>query len=253
MISAPRPAANGLLASLPPDVQQRIYHLGIRVALEKSAILIETGAQHADVYFPCSGLLSLQTMTQDGSSVEVAMVGREGATPPLAAISSTPAAYTTVVTVAGEALRIPADALQAECDAHPALQRALIQQWHALMSEIACGSACHRFHTARQRLARWLLMASDRIHSSRVELTQEQLADVLGLRRPRVTVANLALQDAGAITSRHGRIRILDRACLQTVSCECYPQEVASTDTHAQTLRFSGESITLRSKRPCVP
>ena len=225
MIATPRPAVNRLLASLPPDVLQRINGLGSRVVLEKSAVLIETGAHHTDVYFPSSGLLSLQTMTQDGSSVEVAMVGREGVTP-LAAISGTPAAYTTVVTVAGEALRVSADALQAECEGHPALQRALIQRWHATMSEIACGSACHRFHTAQQRLARWLLMASDRIQSSRVELTQEQLAEVLGLQRTRVTVANVALQDAGAITSRHGRIRILDRACLQTVSCECYPQEV---------------------------
>lgn len=213
---------NRLLASLPSDLQQRVISAGSRVALHKSAVLIEAGAPHAHVYFPCSGLVSLQTITHDGNSVEVAMIGREGVTPPLAAIAGTAAAYTAVVTVAGEALRLPAEALHVDCNRHPALQRALWKQSHAVLSEIALGSACHCFHTARQRLARWLLTASDRIQSSRIELTHEQLAEVLGLQRTRVTVANVALQDAGAITSRHGRIQVIDRARLRSVSCECY-------------------------------
>jgi len=217
-----RPSVNRLLASLPADLQQGINAVGSRVALEKSAVLIETGAQHTHVYFPCSGLLSLQTMTQDGNSVEVAMVGREGVTPPLPAIAGASAACTTTVTVAGVALRLRADALQAECDRYPALQRAVWKHWNSVLSEIALGSACHCFHTARQRLARWLLTASDRIQSSHLELTHEQLADVLGLQRTGVSVANVALQDAGAISSRHGRIRIIDRARLLAVSCECY-------------------------------
>lgn len=160
--------------------------------LDKSAVLIEAGASHTHAYFPCSGLLSLQTITHDGNSVEVAMIGREGMAPPLGAAEGAPAAYTTVVTVGGEALRLPADAL----------------------------------HTARQRLARWLLTASDRVQSSRIELTHEQLAEVLGLQRTRVTVANVALQDAGAIASRHGRIQVVDRARLQLLSCECYTRSV---------------------------
>src|SRR5215471_17608362 len=223
--AALRPAVNRLLASLPPGLQQRLHGLGSRVTLEKSAVLIEAGAPQTDLYFPCSGLLSLRAMTQDGNSVELMMLGREGVTPPVAVIASPPAAYTTRVTVAGEALRLRADVLQAECDRYPVLQRALIQQWHAMLTEIALGSACHRFHTARQRLACWLLMASERIQSSRIELTQEQLGEVLGLQRQGVTVAHVALKDAGAITSRHGRIRIADRARLQAVSCECYAQK----------------------------
>jgi CRP-like cAMP-binding protein len=222
MPASPRPAGNRLLASLPVDVQQRLNSAGSRVVLEKSAVLIEAGAPHTHVYFPGSGLLSLQTVTHDGYSVEVAMIGREGVTPSLAAIAGTPAAYTTVVTVAGEALRFPASALQADCTRHPALQRAVWKQWHAVLGEIALGSACHCFHTARQRLARWLLTASDRIQSSCIELTHEQLAEVLGLQRTRVTVANVALQDAGAIVSRHGRIQVIDRSRLERVSCECY-------------------------------
>jgi len=225
LASAPaRPNVNGVLAALPADVQQRLTAVGARVPLQKSAVLIEAGARQAQVYFPCSGLLSLQTMTQGGNSIEVAMIGRDGLAA-LPFLGGTTAAYTTVVTVAGEALRLAADAVQAECERNAPLQRALIQRWHGMMVEIASGSACHRFHTARQRLARWLLMASDKIQSSRIELTQEQLAEILGLQRTGVTVANVALQDAGAITSRHGRIRIVDRARLQTASCECYRAE----------------------------
>ena len=216
-----RPNVNALLAALPADVQQRLTALGARVPLQKSAVLIEAGAEQTHVYFPCSGLLSLQTTTQDGNSVEVAMIGREGLAA-LPFLGCATAAYTNVVTVAGEALRLRADVAQAECERNAALQRALIQRWHGMIGEIANGSACHRFHTARQRLARWLLMASDKIQSSRIELTQEQLAEILGLQRTGVTVANVALQDAGAITSRHGRIRIVDRVRLQTAACECY-------------------------------
>lgn len=222
--SAPRAApqsGNRLLASLPADVQQRVQAISTRVALEKAAVLVDAGAAQTHVYFPCSGLLSLQTMTQDGNSVEVVMVSREGvATLPFTA--DTTAAYATVVTAAGEALRVRADALQTECDRTPTLQRALMRHWNRMMSEIANGSACNRFHTARQRLARWLLTASERIQSSHLELTQEELAQILGLQRTGVTVASVALQDAGAIAARHGRIRILDRSRLQHASCECY-------------------------------
>jgi CRP-like cAMP-binding protein len=218
---ASRPLVNRVLASMPADVQQRLISLGARAPIQKSAVLAEAGVVQTHVYFPDSGLLSLQTMTQDGYSVEVTMVGREGFSA-LPVTSGSPAAYTTVVTVPGDALRLQAAALEAECERCPPLQRLLMQGWHSVTSEIASGSACHRFHSSRQRLARWLLAASDRIQSSRLELTHEQLGAVLGLQRTRVTTANIVLQDAGAIASRHGRIRILDRARLRDLSCECY-------------------------------
>lgn len=219
--AAPRPLINRVLASMPAEMQQRLITLGARAPIEKSAVLAEAGAVQTHVYFPDHGLLSLQTMTQDGYSVEVAMVGSEGLSA-LPVTGGSPAAYTTVVTVPGEALRLQADALAAESERYPPLQRLLMQRWHTVTGEIASGSACHRFHSSRQRLARWLLAASDRIQSSRIELTHEQLGEVLGLQRTRVTTANIVLQDAGAIASRHGRIRILDRARLRDLSCECY-------------------------------
>jgi CRP-like cAMP-binding protein len=220
---AARPSAtNTLLAQLPRDVQQRLLSHGTRVPLNKEAVLTEAGMPVAWVFLPCSGLVSLQTMTQDGETVEVAMVGHEGvAGLPLAAASAV-APHTAVVVIPGEAHRLRADAVQTEFERSAPLQRALIQYWHVLMTEIAQGSACHRFHTARQRLARWLLSASDRTQSVRIELTQERLAQALGLQRTGVTVASVALQDAGAIKSRHGRITIIDRRRTETMACECY-------------------------------
>lgn len=212
---------NRVLAALSAELQQRLVGLATPLTLEKGAVLVEAGSEQTHVYFPCSGLLSLQTMTQDGNSVEVAMVGREGVAP-LPFIADSTAVYTTLVTVPGDALRLRADALQAECERTPHLQRVLMQCWHAMISEIATGSACHRFHSARQRLACWLLRTSERVQSSEIELTQEQLAGILGLQRTGVTVANVALQDYGAITSRHGRIRIIDRTRLQRASCDCH-------------------------------
>ena len=179
-------------------------------------------------------------MTQDGNSVEVSMVGREGVAT-LPCIGDATAAYATIVTAPGDALRLRADALQSECERTPVLQRALAQHWHLMMSEIANGSACHRFHTARQRLARWLLTASARIQSSHIELTQEQLAGILGLQRTGVTVASVALQDAGAITARHGRIRIIDRSRLQHAACECASPVTSASESLMPAVRNPSE------------
>ena len=220
--SGSRPAVNNLLARLPRDVQQRLQSHCTRVTLETEALLTEAGSSLSWVYLPCRGLVSLQTMTQNGETVEVAMVGNEGIVGLPFATESTLAPHTAIVLIPGESLRMRADALQAEFERSTPLQRALVQYWTVLMTEIAQGSACHRFHTARQRLARWLLAASDRTQTARIELTQERLAQVLGIQRTWVTVASVALQDAGAIKSRHGRITIIDRRRLESLTCECY-------------------------------
>jgi CRP-like cAMP-binding protein len=211
---------NLLLASLTADVQRRLTDIGSLVPLDKSAVLVTAGTSQTHVYFPFNGLLSLRTVTPGGRSVEVAMLGREGvAALPLTGRAA--AGYTMVVTVSGMALRLSADALQAEFDRNPSFQRAMIRHWTRLMGEIANGSACHLFHTPRQRLAHWLLAASVRTQSSRIELTQEQLGAILGMPRTCVTIASVTLQNAGAITARYGRIRIVDRARLRNKSCEC--------------------------------
>ncbi len=219
---AATPQTNKLMSRLPRDAQQRFLSHGTRVPLHAQELLSETGTPVKWIYLPCSGVVSLQTMTENAESVEVAMVGSEGLVGLPIASSSDLSPHTAVVVISGEALRLrPAD-LQAEFEHNPAVQRVLINYWHALMTDIAQGSACHRFHMARQRLARWLLCASDRTQSARIQMTQERLGQALGLQRTGVTAASIALQDAGAIKSRHGRITIIDRRHIESLACECY-------------------------------
>ena len=210
------------LSRLPPDTYQRIVSQTTRVPLAKEEHLYETGMPLTWSYLPCSGLVSLQTTTLEGGSVEVAMIGSEGMVGVPAPSVSAAAPQTAVVVLPGEALRLRSDILQRELERDAALQRALIAYSYALIAEIAQGSVCHRFHTARQRLARWLLAASDRTQSQRILMTQERLGQALGLQRTGVTPASVALQDAGAIKSRHGRITITDRRRLEAIACECY-------------------------------
>jgi CRP-like cAMP-binding protein len=225
--SAPQTAAqelpsNRLLTRLPSETRQRLVALATRVPLERDAELAQAGASSPWTYHPLSGLVSLQMMTEEGDTIEVAMIGREGLVGfPLAALNL-PSPHTAVVMLRGEALRLKTDAIHAEFERITELQRAMLHHWQTLMSEMAQRSACHRFHTTRQRLARWLLEASDRIHNATIEMTQERLATALGIQRTGVTTASVSLQDLGAIKSRHGRITLLDRRRLQELSCECY-------------------------------
>ena len=216
------PRTNTLLSRLPKDAQQRLLSHCTRVPLDKHELLSETGTPVKWAYLPCSGVVSLQTMTEDAESVEVAMVGSEGLVGLPMASTSDLCPHTAVVVIPGDALRLRPDVLQAEFERNPALQRVLVHYWHALITDIAQGSVCHRFHTARQRLARWLLSASDRTQSARIQMTQERLGQALGLQRTGVTAASVALQDAGAIKSRHGLITILDRRRIESMACECY-------------------------------
>lgn len=211
----------GLMARLPLETQQRLVSQCTRVTLTKGQLLTEAGAELTWSYLLSSGLVSLQTMTEDGDSVEVAMIGSEGIVGlPLGATS--PILHTAIVVIPGDAFRVRADVLQREFESDATVRRAMIQYWHELTMLIAQGSVCHRFHTARQRLASWLLAAADRTQSLRIQMTQERLGDALGLQRTGVTAASIALQDAGAIKARHGRITIVDRGRVEAMACECY-------------------------------
>jgi CRP-like cAMP-binding protein len=210
------------LTRLPPESQHRIISQSSVVPLEKEERLLEAGAVLTWSYLPCTGLVSLQTMTEEGETVEVAMIGNEGVVGLPVGATSLANPHTAIVILPGEALRVRADILDKEFGRDPALQRAFIQYWHELTILIAQGSVCHRFHTARQRLASWLLSASNRTQSSRIHMTQERLGEALGLQRTGVTAASIALQDAGAIKARHGRITIVDRRKVEAIACECH-------------------------------
>ncbi len=219
---APSASTNTLLGLMPPESRRSLLTQGTRIALKKNDTLSEAGAISGSIYFPCSGLVSLQTMTEAGDSIEIAMVGSDGLIGNVVSPANSTAPYSAVVSIAGEAIRVRRESLVADFERSGPARRVLLDYSYRFLAELAQGSACHRFHTARQRLARWLLVAADRTGSTRIEMTQEELAHRLGLQRTRVTTANLGLQDLGAIRARHGRITIADRRRLALAACACY-------------------------------
>jgi CRP-like cAMP-binding protein len=185
-------------------------------------MLQEAGSPIEVVLFPTSCVLSLQTLTEDGAMVEVAMIGREGVIGFPGGYDAPESPYAVAVQFAGQALRLRPDVLRGEFDHSPAVRHVMVGYWQALLAEVARGSACHCFHTAQQRLSRWLLTASDRTQSRAVDMTHEEFASILGLPRTRITASALALKDGGAIRYRHGHVTILDRSQLERTACECY-------------------------------
>lgn len=185
-------------------------------------MLIEANEPLRHVHFPVSGVVSLVIATVSGATVEVAMVGHEGVIglPVLFGAASTP--ITAVVQVPGEALRLSAQAFRAEVEAYGPLVRRLHSYAEALLFQVAQSTACASHHSVRQRCARWLLTARDRVGDDAFAITQEALAQMLGVRRASVSAAAARLQRQGLIRYRRGMVTIVDRAVLEQAACECY-------------------------------
>lgn len=212
---------NQLLASLPAEVVRRLTPRFEPVPLMKGQSLYEIGDRVTYAVFPTSGLISMSGATADGGMVEILSVANDGLLGlPLQPHSEAPHAVR--VLVAGRAIRISSRFLISECHRHEALQRLILDWAHRLLCETSQAVVCHRFHRILERLCRWLLTATDRLHTDRLALTQEELAQALGSPRTVVTTAAVALHDAGAIKYRHGRITILNRRRLELSACECY-------------------------------
>ena len=213
---------NRILSALPSHEFARIQpHLGT-VHLEKGKLVYITGDLIQYVYFPVNGLLSLLSATETGSTVEVAMVGNEGIVGLPAVLKKGMISYEVSVQVPVDAFRIKAELLQQEFDRGERLQEYMLGYTHTLIGQIAQLSICNRFHTIEKALSRWLLMAGSRVNTNTLSLTQENIANVLGVPRTGVTMAARALQNAGLIRYSRGNIVILDLAGLEANSCECY-------------------------------
>ena len=213
---------NRLLQMLPATEYERLLSQTETVCLPVKTVLYEAGEPITHVYFPQSGVISLVNVMSDGGVVEVGTVGNEGmAGLPvfLGAASSPTKAFSQVE---GSAKRIEAPAFRHAIDEREELRTVLQRYTQALMSQMAQSVACNRLHTVEERLARWLLMTHDRAGTDQLALTQEFLSDMLGVRRAGVTVAAGALQKAGLISYRRGKITVLDRLGLEEASCECY-------------------------------
>jgi CRP-like cAMP-binding protein len=213
---------NRLLAGLPPeDLAQLIAHLE-PVALPKKQILYEVGAPLEHIYFIEEGLASVLTTMEDGASSEVGMVGPEGLVGVSALLGGRVSAQHVVMQLPGRGHHIKAKHCKSVFDQSPGVRQVVLRFIEDLLNLSAQTAGCNRLHSVEQRSARWLLMASDRIASDLLPLTQEFLAAMLGVRRSGVSEAASELQRSGLIRYRRGEITIIDRAGLEKTACECY-------------------------------
>ena len=227
---------NALLSTVPGPVAQRLLASHQRRTLPRRTVLHDAGDRFEYAYFPLDGMLSLLSMTEDGETVEVMSVGREGMIGLPILLPSADVSYSVYVQLPTEVIQVRATVLRAELKASPVLQEIFLGYVHALLQSMSQLAVCHRFHSARQRLARWLLAARDHADSNTLELTQEVIAQSLGIPRTGVTAIAVELQDAGAIRCRHGRVTILNRAPLEAMACECdrFARYAATADVAAR-------------------
>ena len=219
----PTDNANLLLAALPGDEYKRILPSLDLVPLKLKTLLHRPGDPIEHVYFPGGGFCSVLTVLKDGGMVEVATIGREGVVGASAALDGNPVPSISMVQGESDACyRMKADVFRREMERRGAFYELMTHYAQALVGFIMQSTACNAVHSVEQRLARWLLMARDRMGSDEFPLTQEFVAMMLGASRPTVTIVASTLQKAGLITYHRGQIKILDGHKLEKASCECY-------------------------------
>ena len=215
------PSENHLLASLPEPEWQRWHPHLEPVDLPLGAVLYESGDTMGHVYFPTTAIVSLLYVMEDGASAEIAVVGNEGIVGVSLFMGGESTSSRGVVQSAGRGYRMKAQVLKEEFKRAPVLHL-LLRYTQALITQMAQTAVCNRHHTIDQQLCRWLLLSLDRLQGKELVMTQELIANMLGVRREGVTEAALKLQEAGLIRYSRGRITILDRPGLEARTCECY-------------------------------
>jgi len=216
------PVANRLLAALTSQEYQRLRPHLEPFTLSFGDILYEPGQIIRHVYFPNTGIVSLLSMVEERSTLEVGLVGNEGMVGISIFLGAPNSLNRALVQGAGTAMRMTAQAFQKHIGHNGPLPDLLRRYTHSLLAQISQTAACNRFHKVDARLARWLLMTHDRLGSDEFRLTQKFLSDMLGVRREGVTTAARALQRSKLISYVRGQITILNRAGLEAQSCICY-------------------------------
>ncbi len=223
MAASPADAQQNQLLAVLPEASRSHWMPSLHlVDLPLGKVLYESGGTLTHVYFPTTAIVSLLYVMEDGSSAEIAVVGNEG----IVGISlfmggaSTPSRA--VVQSAGQGLRLNASLLMAEFDQGGPVLHLLLRYTQALITQMAQTAVCNRHHTLDQQLCRWLLLSLDRLQSDELVMTQELIANMLGVRREGVTEAAGRLQQAGLIKYTRGHITVLDRRALEARCCECY-------------------------------
>jgi CRP-like cAMP-binding protein len=218
----PDPAENHLLAALPDAEWQRWLPQLERVDLPLGQVLYESSVTPSHVYFPVTAIVSLLYVLENGASAEIAVIGNEGILGISLFMGGDSASSRAVVQSAGHGYRLQAQVIKDEFDQTGPVVHLLLRYTQALITQMAQTAVCNRLHSLDQQLCRWLLLSLDRLQGQELVMTQELIANMLGVRREGVTEGAMKLQQAGLIRYSRGHITVLDRAGLEKRSCECY-------------------------------
>lgn len=224
------PEHNYLLAALTLDERARVFpHLRL-VSMPLGKVLYESGDALEYVYFPTNSIVSLLYVLESGASAEISVVGNEGLIGIALFMGGDTTPSRAIVQSAGHAYRLPGQWLKDEFHRNGGLQVLLLRYTQALITQMAQTAVCNRHHSVDQQLCRWLLLSLDRLKSNKLVMTQELIANMLGVRREGVTDAAGKLQKLGAISYSRGQITVLDRPQLEQLCCECYSVVKRETD-----------------------
>src|SRR5882724_4682295 len=222
MLDSAEPKNNLLLAALPEPEWQRWQPLLEHVDMPLGQVLYESGVTLSHVYFPTTAIVSLLYVMESGASAEIAVVGNEGIVGISLFMGGDSTSSRAVVQSAGVGFRLKAQILKDEFNRAGAVLHLLLRYTQALITQMAHTAVCNRHHSLDQQLCRWLLLSLDRLNGNELVMTQELIANMLGVRREGVTEGALKLQQAGLISYARGHITVIDRAGLEARSCECY-------------------------------
>jgi len=222
MMMTPDPRTNDLLAALPDAEWERWLPNLERVDMPLGRVLYESGTRLSHVYFPVTSIVSLLYVMENGSSAEIAVVGKEGLVGVSLFMGGQSTTSRAVVQSAGEGYRLKSSQMMVEFNRAGPVLHLLLRYTQALITQMAQTAVCNRHHSLDQQLCRWLLLSLDRLPTNELVMTQELIANMLGVRREGVTEAAGRLQECGLISYRRGHITVLDRTGLEQRTCECY-------------------------------
>ncbi|GAB55773.1 CRP/FNR family transcriptional regulator [Glaciecola punicea ACAM 611] len=234
-----KPTDNKLLSAFPEQSKARLFPQLKLVKLPLGKVLYESGQNVVSVYFPANSIVSLLSVMENGSSAEISVVGNEGVVGTAVFMGGESTPNQAVVQSAGYAFSLPAAALRSEFNSELLVRTLMLRYTQSLMAQMAQTAVCNRHHSIDQQLCRWLLLSLDRLTTDDLTMTQELIANMLGVRREGVTEAAGKLQKLGVIDYKRGHITIKDRTKLESLCCECYSVVKTETDrlsTYANTL-----------------
>lgn len=239
------PQQNNILDALPQTERERIYPHLKPVTLPLGKVLYESGDLLRHIYFPIDCIVSLLYVLENGASAEICVVGNDGVIGVALFMGGETTTSRAIVQSAGVAYRLTGRRLKQEFERQGETMHILLRYTQALITQMAQTAVCNRHHTVDQQLARWLLLSLDRLPANKLAMTQELIANMLGVRREGVTDAAGKLQRLGVITYSRGLITVLDRPRLEKLSCECYSVVKKETDrlTRARSMVIPGHQF----------